>query len=49
MIPKEGNDKKKCSNHHATALISHASKEMLKILQTKLQYNMNHALPDVQA
>ena len=47
-FPKEGNDKK-CSNHDAIALMSHASKEMLKILQTKLQQYMNCDLPDVQA
>ena len=35
-IPKKGNAKE-CSNYHAIALISHASKEMLKILQDKLQ------------
>jgi len=35
-IPKKGNGKKKCSNSHTTALISHASKVMLKILQARL-------------
>ena len=39
----------KCSNYHTTALISHASKVMLKILQARLQQYMNHELPDVQA
>ena len=34
---------------HAIALISHASKVMLKILQVRLQLYMNHELPDVQA
>ena len=38
LIPKKGN-----------ALISHASKVMLKILQARLQQYMNHELPDVQA
>ena len=38
-----------CSNYHTVALISHASKEMLKILQARLQQHMNHELPDVQA
>ena len=38
-----------CSNYCTTALISHASKEMLKILQTSLQQYVNHELPDVQA
>ena len=40
---------KECSNYHRTALISHASKVMLKILQAKLQQYMNRELPDVQA
>ena len=35
--------------HHTIALISHASKEMLKIPQARLQQYMNHELPDVQA
>ena len=39
----------KCSNYHTIALISHASKAMLKILQARLQQYMNHELPDVQA
>ena len=38
-----------CSNYHTIALISHASKVMLKILQGRLQQYMNHELPDVQA
>ena len=45
---KKGNAKK-CSNYHTIALISHASKVMLRILQVKLQQYMNHELPDVQA
>ena len=36
-------------NAHAVALISHASKVMPKILQARLQQNVNHELPDVQA
>ena len=40
---------KECSNYHTTALISHASKVMLKILQAKLQQYVNCELPDVQA
>ena len=40
---------KECSNYYTTALISHASKAMLKILQTRLQQYVNHELPDVQA
>ena len=47
-IPKKGNAKE-CSNYHTTALISHASKVMLKILQAKLQQYVNQELPDVQA
>ena len=47
-IPKKGNAKG-CSNYHTIALISHASKVMLKILQAKLQQYMNHEFPDVQA
>ena len=47
-IPKKGNAKE-CSNYHTFALISHSSKVMLKILQTRLQQYMNCELPDVQA
>ena len=47
-ISKKGNAKK-CSNYYTTALISHGSKVMLKILQARLQQYMNHELPDVQA
>ena len=47
-IPKKGNAKES-SNYHTFALISHASKVMLKILQTRLQQYMNHELPDIQA
>ena len=47
-IPKKGNAKE-CSNYRTIALISHASKVMLKILQAKLQQYMNHELPDAQA
>ena len=39
----------RCSNYRTIALISHASKIMLKILQARLQQYMNHELPDVQA
>ena len=46
-IPKKGNAKES-SNYHTIALISHASKEMLKILQARLQQYVNHELPDVQ-
>ena len=46
--PKKGNAKE-CSNYHTIALISHASKVMLKILQAMLQQYMNRELPDVQA
>ena len=47
-IPKKGNAKE-CSDYRAIALISHASKVMLKILQARLQQYMNRELPDVQA
>ena len=47
-IPKKGNAKE-CSNYHIIAFISHTSKVMLKILQTRLQQYVNHELPDVQA
>ena len=47
-IPKKGNAKE-CSNYGTIALISHASKVMLKILQARLQQYMNHELPDIQA
>ena len=40
---------KEYSNYHTIAIISHASKVMLKILQARLQQYMNHELPDVQA
>ena len=46
-IPKKGNAKE-CSNYHTTALISHASKVMLKILQAKFQQYVKCELPDVQ-
>ena len=46
--PKKGNAKE-CSNYHTIALISHASKIMLKILQVRLQQYVYHELPDVQA
>ena len=43
-IPKKGNAKE-CSNYHTTALISHASKLMLKILQARFQQYVNCELP----
>ena len=46
-VPKKGNAKE-CSNYHTIALISHASKVMLKILQARLQQYVNRELPDVQ-
>ena len=45
--PKKGNSKD-WSNYHTIALISHASKVILKIVQAKLQQSMNQELPDVQ-
>ena len=47
-IPKKGNAKE-CSNYCTMALISHASKLMLKILQARLQQYVNCEIPDVQA
>ena len=47
-IPKKGNAKG-CLNYSTIALISHASKVMLKILQARHQQYMNCELPDVQA
>ena len=47
-IPKKGNAKE-CSNYHSIALMSHASKVMLKILQVRFQQYVNRKLPDVQA
>ena len=47
-VPKKGNTKA-CSNYRTIALISHASKVMLKILQARLQQYMNCEFPDVQA
>ena len=48
QIPKKGNAKE-CSNYRTIALISHASKVMLKILQARLQQYVNWEIPDVQA
>ena len=48
LIPKKGNAKE-CPNYCIIVLISHASKVILKILQTRLQQYVNWALPDVQA
>ena len=47
-IPKKGNAKE-CSKYHTIALISYASKVMLKLLQARLQQYMNCEIPDVQA
>ena len=47
LIPKKGNAKE-CSNYHTTALTSHASKVMLKILQARLQQYVNGELPDLE-
>ena len=46
-IPKKGSVKE-CSNYHTIALISHASKVMLKILQARVQQYMNCELTDIQ-
>ena len=45
-IPKKGNAKE-CCNYRTIALITHASKVMLKILQARLQKYVNRELPDV--
>ena len=47
-VPKKGNAKE-CSNYRIIALISHASKVMLKILQSRFQQYVNRELPDGQA
>ena len=47
-IHEKGNAKE-CSNYCTVAIISHASKVMLKLLQARLQQYVNHELPDVQA
>jgi len=47
-IPKKGNAKE-CSNYCTIALMLHASKVMLKILQARLQQYMNREIPDIQA
>ena len=47
-IPKKGNAKE-CSNYRTIALISHATKVMLKIFQARLQQYVNCELPDIQA
>ena len=47
-IPKKGNAKE-CSNYHTIAFISHASKVMLKIIQTRLQQYVNQDFPEAQA
>ena len=46
-IPRKGNAKE-CSNYHTIALISHASKIILKILQARLQQYVSRELPDAQ-
>ena len=48
LIPKKSNAKE-CSNYRTIALVSHASKVMLKIFQARLQQYMNCELPDTQA
>ena len=47
-MPKKDNAKE-CSNYRTIALIAHASKVVLKILQARLQQYVNHEIPDVQA
>ena len=45
-IPRKGNAKER-SNYHTTALISHATKVMIKILQARIQQYVNQELPDI--
>ena len=47
--PSSQESSKECSNHWTTALISHASKVILKILQARLQHYVKQELPGVQA
>ena len=47
-MPNKGNAKE-CSNYLTIALISHANKVMLKILQARFQQYVNHKIPDAQA
>ena len=47
-IPKKGNVKE-CSNYYTIALVSHASKGIIKICQARLQQYVNQELPDIQA
>ena len=47
-ISKKSNPKE-CSNYHTTAIISHTSKVMFKVLQARLQQHVNNEIPDVQA
>ena len=49
LIPVPMSSTKECANHWTIALISHASKVMLKILHTRLQHYVNQELPDGQA
>ena len=49
MCQRVSHNAKESSNYHTIALISHASKVILKILQARLQQYMNHEIPDVQA
>ena len=46
LLQRQG---KECSNYYTIALISHASKVMIKILQARLQQHVNYELPDVHA
>ena len=48
LVPKKDNARE-CSNYYTIALISHASKVMLKILQARLQRYVNRELPDIKA
>ena len=47
LFQSQKGNAKECSNYHWIALVSHASKVMLKILQARLQQYINQELPDI--
>ena len=49
LVKKKKGNAKECSNYRTVAVISHAGKVMLKILQARLQQYMNRELPDIKA
>ena len=48
-VPKKCSSTKECSNHCTIALLSHASKMMLKILHARIQHSVSREFPDIQA